>query len=72
MPTRSLLRAENEEVADAFEQQQAGVFSPLPVQDLLAQARVTAAADLADHGRLRLWPHRHGTDGFFAAVWQRL
>ena len=20
---------------------------------------------------LRLWPHRHGTDGFFAAVWQR-
>jgi 16S rRNA (cytosine967-C5)-methyltransferase len=70
--TCSLLRAENEEVADAFEQQQAGVFSPLPVQDLLVQARVTAAADLAGHGRLRLWPHRHGTDGFFAAVWQRL
>jgi len=20
---------------------------------------------------LRLWPHRHQTDGFFAAVWQR-
>jgi 16S rRNA (cytosine967-C5)-methyltransferase len=20
---------------------------------------------------LRLWPHRHGSDGFFAAVWQR-
>ena len=20
---------------------------------------------------LRLWPHRHGTDGFFAAVWTR-
>ena len=20
---------------------------------------------------LRLWPHRHGTDGFFAAAWQR-
>jgi 16S rRNA (cytosine967-C5)-methyltransferase len=20
---------------------------------------------------LRLWPHRHGTDGFFAAVWQK-
>ena len=22
-------------------------------------------------GRLRLWPQRHGSDGFFAAVWQR-
>jgi len=21
---------------------------------------------------LRLWPHRHGTDGFFAAVWERV
>lgn len=21
---------------------------------------------------LRLWPHRHGTDGFFASVWQRV
>jgi len=20
---------------------------------------------------LRLWPHRHATDGFFAAVWNR-
>jgi 16S rRNA (cytosine967-C5)-methyltransferase len=20
---------------------------------------------------LRLWPHRHATDGFFAAVWQK-
>jgi len=20
---------------------------------------------------LRLWPHRHQTDGFFAAVWER-
>jgi 16S rRNA (cytosine967-C5)-methyltransferase len=21
---------------------------------------------------LRTWPHRHGTDGFFAAAWDRL
>jgi 16S rRNA (cytosine967-C5)-methyltransferase len=27
--------------------------------------------ELDEGGRLRLWPHRHGTDGFFAAVWQR-
>jgi len=19
---------------------------------------------------LRLWPHRHGTDGFFASIWE--
>jgi 16S rRNA (cytosine967-C5)-methyltransferase len=70
--TCSLLRAENEEVADAFEQQHAQSFAPLPAQELLAQSKVTAAEDLASQGRLRLWPHRHGTDGFFAAVWQRL
>jgi 16S rRNA (cytosine967-C5)-methyltransferase len=32
---------------------------------------VSQAADLCTDGCLRLWPHRHGTDGFFAAVWQR-
>lgn len=69
--TCSLLRAENEEVADAFEQQHVDTFDPLQVKELLAQARVAAAADLDTQGRLRLWPHRHGTDGFFAAVWQR-
>jgi len=25
-----------------------------------------------DEGFLRLWPHRHGTDGFFAAAWERV
>jgi 16S rRNA C967 or C1407 C5-methylase (RsmB/RsmF family) len=23
-------------------------------------------------GHLRPWPHRHGTDGFFSAAWQRI
>ncbi len=69
--TCSLLSAENEEVADAFEQLHADTFSPLRVSELLAQSRVAEAADLDIQGRLRLWPHRHGTDGFFAAVWQR-
>jgi 16S rRNA (cytosine967-C5)-methyltransferase len=69
--TCSLLRAENENVADAFEQQHADSFAPLPVHELLKQARVAGAVDLDNQGRLRLWPHRHGTDGFFAAVWQR-
>jgi hypothetical protein len=25
----------------------------------------------AGQSYLRLWPHRHSTDGFFAAVWER-
>ncbi len=69
--TCSLLRAENEEVADAFEHQHADSFAPLQAHELLTQAKVAAAEDLASQGRLRLWPHRHGTDGFFAAAWQR-
>jgi len=37
----------------------------------LSAAHVEGAAALDEGGRLRLWPHRHGSDGFFAAVWQR-
>ncbi len=69
--TCSLLRAENEEVADAFERAQAERFIALSAQDLLTQAQVPRAGELAEGHRLRLWPHRHGTDGFFAAAWQR-
>jgi 16S rRNA (cytosine967-C5)-methyltransferase len=69
--TCSLLRAENEAVADAFEQARTGQFEALPAGELLARAQVADAAALDEGGRLRLWPHRHGTDGFFAAVWQR-
>ena len=69
--TCSLLRSENEDVADAFEQQQSEHFAPLAAGELLAQAQVAGAADLDVAGRLRLWPQRHGSDGFFAAVWQR-
>jgi len=46
----------------------------LPVRSVLEQAQVASAADLCAGERgdwLRLWPHRHQTDGFFAAVWQR-
>jgi len=33
----------------------------------IAQADALCTAE----GRfLRLWPHRHATDGFFASVWQ--
>mgnify|MGYP002146387463 CR=1 FL=1 len=40
-------------------------------EEVLAAAHVEGAPALVRHGFLRLWPHRHGTDGFFAAVWQR-
>ncbi|GAB4400905.1 MAG: RsmB/NOP family class I SAM-dependent RNA methyltransferase [Rhodoferax sp.] len=70
--TCSLLDAENESVARAFEADTPG-FDALAAAQVLESLNVTQAADLCDHsGRyLRLWPHRHQTDGFFAAVWQR-
>jgi 16S rRNA (cytosine967-C5)-methyltransferase len=69
--TCSLLRAENEDIAAAFEQAQGDAFVALGAGELLAHADVPGAADLDEKGRLRLWPHKHLTDGFFAAVWQR-
>jgi 16S rRNA (cytosine967-C5)-methyltransferase len=43
----------------------------LPVAELLQAAHVSEAESLVAGPFLRLWPHRHHTDGFFAAVWQR-
>lgn len=68
--TCSLLHAENEAVAEAFEATHAD-FAPLPAADALAQAHVVRGDELVDGRWLRLWPHRHATDGFFAGVWQR-
>ena len=69
--TCSLLSAENEAVAAAFTEANVGVFQPLPAVDALARAHVHVAEILVHGDFLRLWPHRHGTDGFFAAVWER-
>ncbi|HMN21608.1 MAG TPA: RsmB/NOP family class I SAM-dependent RNA methyltransferase [Ottowia sp.] len=70
--TCSLLTDENEVVAGAFGADHPD-FRPLPVAELLAGLKVADAAALCtpDGACLRLWPHRHGTDGFFAAAWQR-
>jgi len=64
--TCSILPEENEAVADAFA---AGhpEFKALSCADLLKTQRI--ALDTGE--RLRLWPHRHGTDGFFAAAYAR-
>ncbi len=69
--TCSLLAAENEDVAMAFTESQKGVFKPVPAVQALLQAHVTAAETLVQGDYLRLWPHQHHTDGFFAAVWER-
>jgi 16S rRNA (cytosine967-C5)-methyltransferase len=69
--TCSLLKSENEDIAQAFSSAQASQFEPLAVKDVLAEARLPAAESLDSNGYLRLWPHLHQTDGFFAAVWRR-
>lgn len=69
--TCSLLDEENEDVATAFDAAHGGAFEPLAAQTLLEEARVADAAALVAGPYLRLWPHRHGCDGFFAAAWQR-
>ena len=70
--TCSLLPQENEEIAEAFTAE-AQQFQPLPVGAILEQQKIAPAgltAGAADGQRyLRLWPHRHRTDGFFAAAW---
>jgi 16S rRNA (cytosine967-C5)-methyltransferase len=71
--TCSVLRAENEDIATAFGQAHPQ-FRPVPVRELLEQAKVAQAASLCtgEGGQyLRLWPNRHATDGFFAAAWEK-
>jgi 16S rRNA (cytosine967-C5)-methyltransferase len=34
-------------------------------------ALVVSADTLVDGNDLQLWSHRHATDGFYAAVWER-
>jgi len=69
--TCSLLRDENEAIADAFAQAEAG-WKVLPAALALAPFKLADAEALCSGDYLRLWPHRHGTDGFFAAVWERV
>jgi len=64
--TCSILQEENEAVVDAF-QRGAPDFKPLSCAALLAAQKIP----LDTGERLRLWPHVHGTDGFFAAAFER-
>ena len=73
--TCSFLPQENEAIAQAFTDANRE-FDPLEAREVLTHLKVEGAAALCSGGEngqkyLRLWPHRHATDGFFAAVWQK-
>jgi 16S rRNA (cytosine967-C5)-methyltransferase len=73
--TCSVLPEENEAIAEAFAAANPD-FEPQDAAGLLAGLKVEGAETLCAGGEggtryLRLWPHRHATDGFFAAVWNR-
>ncbi len=61
--TCSFLRAENQDVVGAFLDAHPR-FTVLPARDALRQQHI--ALDTGEF--LQLYPHRHGCDGFFAAV----
>ena len=74
--TCSFLPAENEAIADGFSVTNPD-FTPLDVGEILSTLKVEGAQALCQGGDnglkyLRLWPHRHHTDGFFAAVWRKI
>jgi 16S rRNA (cytosine967-C5)-methyltransferase len=65
--TCSLLREENEEIVDGFLQSEPD-FTQVSAADVLKQQGIAVPSK----ERMRLWPHVHGTDGFFAAVLERV
>ena len=68
--TCSLLNEENEAVVQAFLRARPE-FKPLPAGEVLQKQGIDVDDLPADDACLRVWPHRHGTDGFFAAVLER-
>ena len=68
--TCSLLEAENEAIVSAFLATHPDFVSLSAIEVLHKQGIEIDATDSADD-RLRLLPHRHGTDSFFAAVLER-
>ncbi len=65
--TCSLLRDENEQIAEVFLQSNPE-FRLVPANSILAQQEI----DLDTGEYLKLLPHLHQTDGFFAAVFERV
>ena len=68
--TCSLLRAENQDIVDAF----VAAHDDFEVEsaiDVLTKQGVEPGDRIDSTAVLELWPHRTGTDGFFAAVLKR-
>lgn len=65
--TCSLLKEENEQIAEAFLANHAE-FKLVPANAVLAQQQI----DLNTGEYLKLLPHLHQTDGFFAAVFEKV
>jgi 16S rRNA (cytosine967-C5)-methyltransferase len=68
--TCSLLRSENEDIGEAFAAAHPG-FEKVDAAQVLTSAGVSDAASLVADGNLRMWPHLHSTDGFFAMIWRK-
>jgi 16S rRNA (cytosine967-C5)-methyltransferase len=64
--TCSILDEENREVAEGFLSGHPQ-FRLIPAVEVLEKERIDL--DMGDY--FEVWPHRHGTDGFFAAVFER-
>ena len=69
--TCSLLTEENEAIVTAFLAAHPE-FRQVPAEEALADQRIELEMDAQSDGFLRLDPVRHATDGFFAAVLERL
>ena len=67
--TCSIGPTENDDVAE-FAARELGL-RPAPIAPLLGAERARALELAPEAARLTLLPHRHGTDGFFTAVFER-
>jgi 16S rRNA (cytosine967-C5)-methyltransferase len=65
--TCAMGKTENGEVADWAERELG--LAPAPLEALLGKPRAEALGTVAN--RAELFPHRHGTDGFFFAAFER-
>ena len=69
--TCSLDPAENGDVADAFESDPGFVTAGRQMEPWpFADGVVGRHPDSAHLHHRTLWPHKHGTDGFFCARWR--
>ncbi len=68
--TCSLLKEENDDIVSAFLEAHSE-FAMVRADEILAAQGVTIEEGFTAEGAMRLLPHRHATDGFFAAVLER-